>query len=267
MADPDPGPEPVGGRVRIFRRGRVWYANFQHRGRQHRESLHTHSKKEARLRAARMDADLDAGRWAAAKPAATVAAAVAAYLDHLAADGRAAGTLAKYKQVLARVAALAADRRAATLSDLDHGFVDAYVRHRVDAGAADKTRFTEVVIVRQMVKFAVSRRLVPADPLAGLRVRKPRPTPQPCWTRDQVLAVLAASPPAVRPALTVLAETGLRVGELIWPTWADVDRPANVLHVRPKAGWRPKTGRPGRCRSARPWRPCWTGCRGPAGGW
>lgn len=39
------GPELIGERVRIFRRGRVWYANFQAGGRQHRPSLQTTSKK------------------------------------------------------------------------------------------------------------------------------------------------------------------------------------------------------------------------------
>lgn len=45
--DPPPRPdesELVGERVRIFRRGGVWYANFQAAMRQHRESLGTANK-------------------------------------------------------------------------------------------------------------------------------------------------------------------------------------------------------------------------------
>ena len=38
------------------------------------------------------------------------------------------------------------------------------------------------------------------------------------------------------------AETGMRVGELKWLTWADIDWEHNVIIVRPKGGWRPKTG-------------------------
>jgi integrase len=46
----------------------------------------------------------------------------------------------------------------------------------------------------------------------------------------------------VQPALTLLAETGMRFGELQWLTWEDIDLAANVLHVRPKDGWKPKSG-------------------------
>jgi integrase len=53
---------------------------------------------------------------------------------------------------------------------------------------------------------------------------------------------LAASPTPQRFAFTILAETGMRVGELRWLTWDDVDFAHNVLHIRPKDEWRPKSG-------------------------
>ncbi len=40
----------------------------------------------------------------------------------------------------------------------------------------------------------------------------------------------------------LLAETGLRIGELQWLTWDDIDLGNNVVHVRPKRGWSTKTG-------------------------
>ena len=43
-------------------------------------------------------------------------------------------------------------------------------------------------------------------------------------------------------SLKLLAETGFRIGEAMWLTWADVDFKANVLHVRLKDGWKPKSG-------------------------
>ena len=101
--DPPAGPsdsEPVGERVRIFQRGKVWYANFQHGSRQHRPTLRTTSKKEARRRALRIEAELAAGRWRPAPEPATVEEAVAAYRDFLRGEERAPKTLAKYVRVL-----------------------------------------------------------------------------------------------------------------------------------------------------------------------
>ena len=63
MADevaPDGGSEKIGEYVRIYRRGAAWYANYQFNKKQHRESLGTANKKEARRRAAQIDVKITA---------------------------------------------------------------------------------------------------------------------------------------------------------------------------------------------------------------
>ena len=238
----DGGSERVGERVRLYRRGATWYCNFQFGNRQCRESLRTASKKEARRRAARIDVQLTAGEWGPAVEACTVRQAADAYVSYLEAEGRAAKTMAKYRHVLGRVAALADARSVRDVAGLDLPFLDAYRKARVGDGAAEKTRYTECVILRQLIRFAVSRNLLAADPQKGAKLRKPKPTEQPCWTAGEVRTILAAAPGELRPALTLLAETGMRYGELAWLTWADIDASANVFHVRPKPGWKPKSG-------------------------
>ena len=42
----------------------------------------------------------------------------------------------------------------------------------------------------------------------------------------------------------MLAFTGMRIKELAWLTWDDVDFEKGFIQVRPKAGWAPKNGRP-----------------------
>jgi len=240
-AEPD-GSEPVGDRVRIFRRGRIWYANFQHGGKQHRVSLKTTSKKEARRRGLQIEADLDAGRWQPSPATSTVAEAITAYRDYLRAEERAPKTFSKYTKVFDRLADLAQQRKITDLSGINLKFIDAYRRLRTDEGAQAKTRYTETVIIRQLVNFALSRDMLANDPLKGLKLKKPKPTPQPCWTFEQMQQILAASPEEIRPALLLLAETGMRFGEMAWLTWDDVDLQANVLRIQPKDGWKPKTG-------------------------
>jgi site-specific recombinase XerD len=234
--------EPVGEIVRIFLRRRIWWANFQRGGRQHRRTLKTTNRKEARRLALLLEADLLGGRYQAKVKALTVDEAVEGYLSHLRTERRAPKTLTKYQAVLVRLVELLRSRRAASLMDLDIRAVDAYRKARVDAGAAPKTIYTETVIVRQLVNFAISRGLIAEDPLRGLKIAEPRPTPQPCWSPPEVERILAASPETHRTALTILADTGMRIAELSHLTWNDVDLGHNVLHVRPKEGWRPKTG-------------------------
>lgn len=236
------GSIPVGEHVRIYRRGRTWHANYQAGGKQHRTSLGTSSKKAAEKKALRIDAELRTGIWRPATEVWTVDQAVAAYTAFLKAEDRAPKTLTKYAKVFERVVELAAARRVRDLSGVDHAFLDAYKQARAEAGAQLRTRYTEAVIVRQLVNFALVRKKLDGDPLQGYGLKKPRPTKQPCWTREQVLRILAASPPDVRPPFTLLAETGMRFGELAWLTWADVELDKGVLHIRPKDAWRLKTG-------------------------
>jgi site-specific recombinase XerD len=234
--------ELVGEQVRIFQRGRTWHVNFQHGNKQHRQSLKTENKKEARRRALRIEAELSTGRWQATIETATVEQAITAYKEFLGAEERAPKTLSKYFKVFQRVAALAQERRVTNLSGIDRKFIDAYRAMRTKENAAIKTKYTETVVIRQLVNFALSRDMIATDPLKGLKLKKPKPTPQPCWTHEEVAAILAASPADLRPLLTLLAETGARFGEMAWLTWDDVDTAANVLRIQPKEGWKPKTG-------------------------
>jgi site-specific recombinase XerD len=234
--------ELVGEVVRIFQRGQVWWANFQRGGRQHRVSLKTTNKKEARRQALKLEADLLEGRYQSRSRTPSVDEVIEEYLTYLRTERRAAKTLVKYETVLARAEELLQSRRAASLLDLDLRAMDAYRQLRVNAGAAPKTVYTETVILRQLVNFALARGLITDDPLRGVKIREPKPTPQPCWTAAEVELILAAAPATYHDALVILADTGMRVAELSHLTWDDVDYSANVLHVRPKMDWRTKSG-------------------------
>jgi integrase len=232
--------ESVGEFVSIFKRGRTWYANYQLEGRQRRKSLKTGNPKEARRRALRLEVEIASGCHKERTEVATIAEAVVAYKEFLRTEKRAPRTIEKYDMVLDRVVALAAKRKAATLDRLNLAFVDQYRSGRVKAGRADKTVYGETVIIRQLVNFALKRDLVFHDPLKGLSLKKPKSAPQPCWTFEEVTRILTAVPDSIRAPLTLLAETGMRFGELAWLTWDDVG--AAGLSIRPKDNWKPKTG-------------------------
>jgi integrase len=234
--------ELVGEIVRIYLRGRIWWANFQRGGRQHRRSLKTKSKKEARSQALRLEAELLEGRNLLRPKPPTADEAIDEYLKYQRTERRSAKTLAKYASVLERVRELLRVRRAGSLLDLDLRAFDAYRHARVAAKVAPKTLYTESVIVRQLVNFALARGLIVDDPLRGLKISEPKPKPQPCWTAEEVERILAAAPATYCDALTLLADTGMRVGELEHMTWKDVDFAKNLIHVRPKEDWKPKSG-------------------------
>jgi len=234
--------ELIGDLVRIHRRGRTWYANYQFDGRQCRKSLRTHSKKEARRRALVLEAELIEGRHRPDIKPPLIADVVDAYLSHSTTEGRAKKTLTKYRAVLNRIVELAGRLGRTTLAELDLVMIDRYRRERVEAEIAPKTLYNESTILRQLVNFALSRGMIRDDPLKGIRIREPKPTPQPCWSPAEVEQILAAADGPYHAALVLLADTGMRVGELCHLTWDDVDPDSNVVMVRAKGDWRPKTG-------------------------
>lgn len=234
--------ELVGESVRIRRRGKRYYANYQLDDKQVRASLKTTSKKEARRLAIQIAAKLADGQ--VSKPAKTpsIQSVIEAYQSHKKTERRKPKTLAKIDLVCRRVLALAAKRHQSKLTNIDLSFVDAYRAERVAAPAKAKTVHNETVIIRQLINFALRRNLVTKDPLAGLELKKPKPTRQPCWTHEQTQKILAGASPPHQAVLVLLAETGMRVGEAKWLQWADVDFARGMIHIRPKEGWEPKTG-------------------------
>jgi integrase len=234
--------ERIGDRVGIFKRCGRWYANFQHDGRQHRQSLRTSSKKEARRRAILIEGTLLRDEYRPATKGARIEVAIADYLAHLRTERRATKTIGKCELVCRRLTNLAARRHMRNLDQIDLQFVDAYRAERVAAGAKPKTVHNETVIIRQLINFALARNMLRTDPLKGLRLKNPKPTRQPCWTRLEVEKILAAAAGYQRAALVLLAETGARVGEIKHLTWEDIDLERALIHIRPKDDWQPKTG-------------------------
>jgi integrase/recombinase XerD len=234
--------ELVGDQVRIFQRSGQWYANFQHEGRQRRQSLHTRSKKEARRRAIRLEAGLMSGQFAGAVNVPMLATTIERYLQFLKNEGRAPKTIQKYRKVFDRLKELAGRRRITKISGVGLELIDAYKAQRVVDKAAKKTIHTELVVIRQLVNFALSRKMITVDPLTNLKLKKPKLRPQPCWSHEQMEKILAAAKEPQRSMLAVLAETGMRVGELKHLTWDDLDFGRGVILIREKDGWKPKTG-------------------------
>ena len=146
-----------------------------------------------------------------------------------------------YSQVFTVDEAIAQTMARTSILDANFALIDKFRAERSKTCGA-VTIYHETVIVRQLIKFAVTRRMATHDPLLGLRLKKPKPTPQPYFDETQIQQILSAARPPHADTFLLLAETGLRIGEAQWLTWSDVDLKTNVIHIRAKEGWKPKTG-------------------------
>ena len=240
------------GRVKLtlYLRRKTWWVRYSVNGQQCRYSLRTQDVVEAHERVAVIEAELKHPSFPAAQRKTTLEGAGRLYLSHLETEGRAKRTLGKYRKTLQRLITVANSQQIERLDAVNLLFVDSYRRARTLAGAAPKTLHNEVTFLKQIVNYALSRELILSNPMKGLKLKRPKPNPQPFWTADEVRRILAAAADdRYSPLYELLAQTGLRIGEAAHLTWEDIDFEQQALLVRPKRigpkpedVWTPKTG-------------------------
>ena len=170
------------------------------------------------------------------------------YIDTLQSQGRAPRTLQKYdlvKRNFLQWARGAGKSLATRLDEVD--FFD-FRRYLIeDLGVCEKTAYDRLVIVKQAFNWAGRRRLIGRNPFAEPRLAKPESAPQPCFTPEQVGILFANVGDHYRPIFTVLAYTGMRIGELSGLCWSDVLMDQKVFSIR-RGGSRPNRTKTGRSR-------------------
>ena len=243
------GYERIGKRVSIFVKGRVWYANHQEGPKQKRTSLRTRNHEVARQKARAIEAELSG---AVPRQAGTfdIAAAVQAYIDWQDSNDRAPKTMVKYRDVLTRFAAHCRDAGVRLMHAITTQTVDEFAIRRRRDGMAAKTIYTELTIVRQWLNFTVTRRMLAVSPVSGTKLVKPKPGPRDYWRQQQFDAIVEAARGPYKAAFVLMAETGMRIGEVVHLTHDDLTLtgPTPVAHIRPKEvvpgarPWRPKNG-------------------------
>lgn len=236
--------EPIGEHVRIYQRRRKYYANYQSDGRQVRQSLKTTNKKQAIAEAMKIEVQLQEGKHKVKHESKSIEEAKQLYLEQLKVNGRAKKTLGKYQLILDRVAGQAVAQRFTKLNYINLLFVDRYKisRSKDKKPPGEQTIHDEVMIIRTWINFCLKRKLIDHDPLAGLCNPEPVASVQPCWTWQEVNRILDACPEEIKAELVFLAHTGARFGEMAWLTWHDVDFSEGNIHIKPKDGWKPKSG-------------------------
>jgi len=241
MAD-EPNRIRVGERITIYQRGakQIWCADFWQDGVHRKVSLKTSNKKIATKRATKLAADLTEGTYRQAPPALTVKQAIEDYLLYLRTESRARRTLVKYKGVLGLFVAFLDVHRVTQLGRVTAGYFDKYRAERKST-RHEKTIYCEGVIVKQLFKWAKSRKLIADNPLAEIKLNKPLLEPKAGPSLEQLNTILVAADEPLRSELVVLAFTGMRAGELQRLRLEDVDVEGGWVNIRSRPGAETKT--------------------------
>jgi integrase len=122
------------------------------------------------------------------------------------------------------------------LAEIEPREVKALARHLADKGLAPATVRIVMAPVRALFATAVEEGLIRSNPCAGLRlagaVQPSGAEKRRALTEDELDRLLAETPERWRLLVRFLAQTGLRVGELIALRWEDVDVGDRRIQVR-----------------------------------
>lgn len=212
-------------------------------GRRREEGLSTTNKREARRKAIEIAKRLEEGTPRDVTARLPIGELLTRYEDSLKAADLAPKSRAKYAADLAKLKLFIAEQKIVFADQFDeHRFYRYRVwllaqPHKQGVTYSPKSVSAALTLAKQAFKWAWKRKLLREYPLATAKLPKAKAKPQPCFTTAQVDAVLEqlADDPLAHSAVTILAFSGMRVGELIQLTWRDVPLPADRLgmfHIR-----------------------------------
>ena len=165
------------------------------------------------------------------------------YLEYKTSQGKAKKTISRYK------AAMEAFERHLTKSNI--GFADevtltvleAYCPYRTKTEEADvKTAYTDALVIKNAFKWAnkAGRALLTRNLALDWETTEPVKPKRKSYSAEEIAKLESGVREWLRPVVTILAWSGMRIGELINLRWADVDFKGQVINIRVQDEWKPK---------------------------
>ena len=211
-------------------------------GRRVYPSLKTRNRQAAIRKALEIQARLDEGRPEQRFVRIRINALTSDFLEFSRSKDLAPKSVAKYEAEIDKLNRFCSSKRIAYADQFTerefYGFRQWLCdqRHKQGTSYAGKTLYTTLTVCKQVFKWGWRQKMLPVYELAAAELPKSKAKPQPCPTTDQVLAIIDELDGMYADAVTILAFTGMRVGELIQQRWEDVmlDRGGSlgVLHIR-----------------------------------
>lgn len=131
------------------------------------------------------------------------------------------------------------------LRDVNRPMAEAFKVERLRTRATATVR-KEIRTLRAAFAWAIEMDEVKANPFDRIRFGRRGEQDIDAYSleeTDRLLAEAGRAPVWVQASIRLAAKWGLRIGELAALQRADIDFRGRLVHVRPKAGWTPKSGR------------------------
>jgi len=165
------------------------------------------------------------------------------YLAYKVQTEKAPKTIARYKSGLDAFGRYLRKRGVDDVHAISLVVLEGYCEFRSkEEECAPKTVYNDVLAIKNAMKWAskASRGVLRSNPSLDWETPKPITPKRRCYTADEVNKMELGVRDWLKPIVTTLSLTGLRIGELVNLRWVDVDLEKRVLFVRVQEEWKPK---------------------------
>lgn len=225
----------------IYKRGRNWYIDYRYKGRRHQKRLgpSRHLAEKAKIDLEYQIANERLGLFQ--KEIKLID--LATQFGHQVEVNISEGTRVRYREVLTHFKKfLNAHYPDLLISRLRELHIEHYKGERQKLIKPRTINF-EVILIKSMLKYAVKNRYLSESPIAGVKMLSVQQKKPVFLEQGEIDLILDGSPDRLRPVYFAFLQTGMRAGELINLEWSDIDLTKNLLYIRPKDFWQPKTAR------------------------
>ena len=210
----------------VFKRGKVYYIIFTHRGRRHKESSGSTQRKVAIALLRKRIAEVVEGRLMPSAERTSFEDLVKLITADYAARGNKTA-----RDMLGRVTHLRETFGKFRPADITFQDLQKYIEQRTEGRAKPATIRHEITVFGRMFRLGVQAGLLKVvPPLPTITVRNTR---QGFFTPEELTRVLTALPFDLAALIEFASITGFRVGEARGLTWAQVDMAHGVLRLEP----------------------------------
>ena len=126
-----------------------------------------------------------------------------------------------------------------TVSAINSDLMEKYQERRLDDGCAPRTVNSELATFKQVLRWLAARGYLSNVPtVESIPLNRPR---RDIPTREEVVSLIQYLPEKVKPIVRLMAETGMRPGEVFNLPWHHVNEIEGYVDIRPFDDWKPKT--------------------------
>ena len=233
----------LGKRYRVYFNPQTgfWYTAFDGGGGRGRISLGVKTRPEAEIAVMRLDAPR---RTEPERPPTRWGNLQSGFIAHKVSTGRAKKTISRYTAALDAFTRYLASKKIELADEITLSVLEGFIGFRTsgDEDADEKTAYTDALVIKGAMKWAAkpARKLLMSNPALDWETPEPVKPKRRAYKAEEVVALESGVRRWLRPIITTLAWTGMRINELSNLRWKDIDLDQRVIRICVQEEWKPK---------------------------